>query len=310
MATVMALPAIPATAQPEVQSGPIAATPADCTIHLSVANPSPGDQEVPRSLVLSGNAIDATATSGSGISQVQAFLGNRDFGGTLVGIGSLGSSGNWSLTTEMPPNISGGQSLFVYGQSSISGQEAFVSIPVVIGESLSGIPVSENAVAFCPSLIPTPAPTTAAIPATAEPTATAVPTLAPSQPVLPTATPVPVEPITPPLPVTPPPPAALQLSVNSPASPPLTFNPAMLSASAGAQVTVTFTNDSALPHSWHVFEGPDSNSPSLAATRIIGGAGQTDTVTFAAPSQPGTYFVWCDVHTTAMTGSFVVSNGQ
>jgi plastocyanin len=306
MATVMALPAIPATAQPEVQSGPIAATPADCTIRLSVANPSPGDQEVPRSLVLSGNAIDATATSGSGISQVEAFLGNRDFGGTLVGIGSLGSTGNWSLTTEMPPNISGGQSLFVYSQSSISGQEAFVSIPVVIGESLSGMPVSENAVAFCPSLMPTPAPTTAPIIATAEPTA--VPTLVPSQPVVPTATPVPVEPINPPLPVTPP--AALQLSVDSPASPPLTFSPAMLSATAGAQVTVTYTNDSALPHSWHVFQGPDSNSPSLAATRIIGGPGQTDTVTFAAPSQPGTYFVWCDVHTTAMTGSFVVSNGQ
>jgi plastocyanin len=75
-------------------------------------------------------------------------------------------------------------------------------------------------------------------------------------------------------------------------------------------VTLTYSNDSPLQHSWHVFNGPDSNAPSLAATRIIGGPGETDTITFTTPTQPGTYFVWCDVHTSLMTGSLVISNGQ
>src|SRR5712692_4627970 len=62
------------TAQGEVQTSPIATTAANCAIHLSVANPNPGDQEIPRSLVMTGTALDGTATSGTGISQVQAFL--------------------------------------------------------------------------------------------------------------------------------------------------------------------------------------------------------------------------------------------
>jgi plastocyanin len=305
LTAILALPVLPVTAQPEIQSGPIASTPADCTIHLSVSNPTPGDQEVPRSLVLSGNAIDATASSGTGISQIQAFLGSRDQGGTLIGTGSFASTPGWSLTTVMPPNISGGQQLFVYGTSSVSGQEAFVSIPVVVGESLSPSLVSDSATAFCPSVIPAVAPTSPPLIATVEPTPTAIPTTAPPPAPAPTATPAPVEPITPPLPVVPPAPAPFALSISVPPAPPLTFSTDTLSAPAGSEVAVTFTNDSSLLHSWHAFAGEDSSAPTLAMSNIIG-PGQSEIVSFTAPSQPGTYLFLCDVHPNIMMGSLVV----
>jgi plastocyanin len=84
----------------------------------------------------------------------------------------------------------------------------------------------------------------------------------------------------------------------------------MLSAAAGANVTVTYTNNEpGVPHNWHVFNGPDSSAPTLAETQIITGPGTSDSATFTAPTQPGDYFFWCDVHPTIMTGTFVVTSG-
>ena len=102
-------------------------------------------------------------------------------------------------------------------------------------------------------------------------------------------------------------PLAAQLSISSPLSPPLTFNTNVLSASAGAQVTLTYTNDSPIDHNWHVFNGPDSSAATLATTQIIAGPGASDAVTFTAPTQPGNYFFWCDVHPTIMTGNLVIN---
>jgi plastocyanin len=105
-----------------------------------------------------------------------------------------------------------------------------------------------------------------------------------------------------------PPAAPVDLSISALATPPLTFDTTTLNAPAGAQVTVTFTNNEAgVPHSWHVFSGPDATSGTLAATQIITGPGTMDSTTFAAPTQTGNYFFWCDVHTTIMTGTFVVN---
>jgi plastocyanin len=284
---------------------------ANCAIHLSVANPSPGDQEIPRSLVMSGTALDGTATSGSGISRVEAFLGNRDAGGTFVGMAGTPAAGlgAWSLTATFPPNMSGGQNLFVYGMSSVSGQEAIVSIPIVVGEALEPMLVSDIAQSVCPAVMPSPTaiPTVAATPALAAPAPTAAPT---AQPVAPAPT---VAPTTAPVATAAPvaAPAPVQLSIMSPAAPPLTFDTTTLSAPAGAQVTVTFTNNEVgIPHNWHVFNGPDSSAPTLAATQIITGPGTVDSVTFTAPTQVGSNFFWCDVHPTVMTGSFDVNGSQ
>ena len=48
----------------------------------------------------------------------------------------------------------------------------------------------------------------------------------------------------------------------------------------------------------------------IAATQIITGPGTVDTTTFTAPTQAGSYFFWCDVHTTIMTGDLVVGDVQ
>jgi hypothetical protein len=295
-------------------------------IHLSVANPNPGDQEIPRSLVMTGTALDSTAPTGAGIMQVQAFLGSRDQGGTLIGTAAVGANptglpGGWSLTTSIPANISGGQSLFVYGASSVSNQEAFVSIPIVVGEALPISSVSEQAASFCPAIVAPPPPATVPAPASPAPTAApappaavpAAPTPAPAPPVTapapPIAAPTPTPaPVAPPVPAPAPAPAAVQLDISSPAAPPLTFSTNMLTAPVGADVTVTYTNDEAgVPHNWHVFNGPDSSSATLAATQIITGPGTTDSVTFTAPAQAGNFFFWCDVHPTIMTGTLVVN---
>ena len=329
----LALPPIPAAAQVGDVTSSGASTPANCTIQLSVGNPNPGDQEIPHTLIMSGTAVDTTAASGAGIAQVQVFLGNRDQGGAFIGTATFvdnpaDAPGAWSITSVIPANISGGQSVFVYGTSSVSGQAAFVSIPVVVGEALQGS-VSNQASTFCPTLV-APAPANppsapaAPMPVPAQP-APAPPEPAPAQPAPPPAAPAPQPPVpapvaapqppapapAPPAPVSPPvaapAPIAAQLSISSPLSPPLTFNTNVLSASAGAQVTLTYTNDSPIDHNWHVFNGPDSSATTLAATQIIAGPGASDAVTFTAPTQPGNYFFWCDVHPTIMTGNLVIN---
>jgi plastocyanin len=303
LTAALVLQAVPATAQPGIQSGPVAATQPDCTIQLAIGNPSPGEQQVPHTIVMNGTAMDETAASGTGISQIQAFLGNRDTGGRFLGTAFFPASdipGAWSLPAFIPDDVFGGQNLFVYSMSSVSGQEAFIQLPVVVGESLSpDISPPNVAQSFCPLLIaPTPVPTIAP---TVEPIV--MPTIAPTE--------TPIQPVPPqPVPIPPPAPGAMQLSISTPASDPVTFSPNVLSATAGAQVTLTYTNDSSLPHSWHLFNGPDSSADTIADSPIITGPGATEMVTFTAPSQPGSYFFWCDVHTTIMTGEMIVGNGQ
>ncbi|MBV8714726.1 MAG: hypothetical protein JO318_07520 [Chloroflexi bacterium] len=161
--------AAPVSAQ-IITPAPISVTPpavADtgplCSVQLHLSNPSPGDQQVPRSLVMSGTAADRTAPADSAdsISQVQAFLGDRNTGGLFIGQGSFSATSpeSWSLTTSIPESVSGGQNLFVYATSAISGQVASVEVPVVIGMELpSGITVSDTPTVSCPSIVRAPSP--------------------------------------------------------------------------------------------------------------------------------------------------------
>ena len=49
-----------------------------------------------------------------------------------------------------------------------------------------------------------------------------------------------------------------------------------------------------------------SSAPSLGKTDIATGPNALETMTFTAPSEPGTYYFWCDVHQTAMQGTYTV----
>ncbi|MBV9327776.1 MAG: PQQ-binding-like beta-propeller repeat protein [Chloroflexi bacterium] len=101
----------------------------------------------------------------------------------------------------------------------------------------------------------------------------------------------------------------LQLSVSTPAGTPLAFNTDTLQATPGAQVTVTYTNDSQLPHNWHVYNGTDSSAPSLASTPVGSGPNDVKSVEFNAPTQAGQYYFQCDVHP-FMNGHLVVSQSS
>lgn len=92
------------------------------------------------------------------------------------------------------------------------------------------------------------------------------------------------------------------LNVETTQDNPLVFSPAELTAPAGAQVTVSYMNNSNLPHNINFFNGPDSSAPSLGATAVTTGPNAMEMVTFTAPTQPGDYFFWCDVHQNAMKG--------
>src|ERR1700730_2009954 len=87
----------------------------------------------------------------------------------------------------------------------------------------------------------------------------------------------------------------------------LSFNTNQLSAEAGARVTLTYSNDSAIPHDWHLFNGVNPSSPTIASTTIKAGPNDVESVSFAVPSTPGRYFFQCDVHPTLMTGFLVVN---
>lgn len=88
---------------------------------------------------------------------------------------------------------------------------------------------------------------------------------------------------------------------------PLAFEPDVLEAPADSAVTVSYLNDSNLPHNINFFDGPDENSDSLGATEVVTGPGESRSVTFTTPAQPGDYYFWCDVHLAAMAGTLRVT---
>jgi plastocyanin len=87
----------------------------------------------------------------------------------------------------------------------------------------------------------------------------------------------------------------------------LAFTPNVLNAPPATGVTVTYSNNSDQPHNIQFFNGSDKTAPSLGATEIVTGPNAPRSVTFTTPAQPGDYFFWCDVHTTAMTGTLHVA---
>jgi cytochrome c oxidase subunit II len=86
------------------------------------------------------------------------------------------------------------------------------------------------------------------------------------------------------------------------------FDKNCLAAPAGQPFTIEFDNqDPSVPHNVAIYDSPE-------ATKLLGGAtGPTDVVTGVAkttyrvkPLQAGKFFFRCDVHPTAMFGTFVV----
>ena len=95
-------------------------------------------------------------------------------------------------------------------------------------------------------------------------------------------------------------------TIETPNEQPLAFVPAEITVTAGSEVTVTYNNKSTQLHNINFFDGPDSSATSLGATESKTGPGDSQSVTFTAPTQAGDYFFWCDVHGNAMKGTWHV----
>ncbi len=213
------------------------------------------------------NAIDAA----TGQIQWKAELAAPDFGGATVA-GDLVFTATYKGQVLAFDRSSGAQ---VWSYQAPGGVNGFIS---VAGDTLL-VPVG---VASTPQLVALRI--GASAPATAQPT----PTSNPSGGAAPA-------------------PGASQLTVGTPANNPLSFDTTTLTAKAGAQVTLQYTNESAIQHNWHLFDGPNASAASLAETPIKTGPGDVETVQFTAPTQPGSYYYQCDIHPTVMTGHLVVN---
>jgi hypothetical protein len=125
---------------------------------LEIASPSPGAVVSTGDFVVVGSAFDPAATTGSGISHVDLFLGDRDQGGLFLGsaipgqdalqgltAGSDTAASSFSVTVTMPTTLMGGSRDFhAYAYSSLTGKTTDVSMPVYIG--LAPTPMATPAV--------------------------------------------------------------------------------------------------------------------------------------------------------------------
>jgi hypothetical protein len=155
---------------------------------LSVGNPNPGDNINAGGYVVSGEAFDPASQSGAGISSVDLFLGERDQGGLFLGSAVPGSSGTdpraWSVEVTIPSNFDHNVDFAAYADSSVTGSETTVTIPIVVGTLPKSVglvtptPVvnlSATVTNNCRTISPSTAPATSATSASA----TAVPMLSP-----------------------------------------------------------------------------------------------------------------------------------
>jgi len=106
------------------------------TLTLRVGNPQAGDSVSAGMYVFQGLAFDSLAQGTSGVDRVAIFLDPRDQGGQILGDAMLGpgvpqAPFGFQLTAALP-NRKGGHLLTVYARSSVTGQEATVSIPITI----------------------------------------------------------------------------------------------------------------------------------------------------------------------------------
>ncbi|MGE5379379.1 MAG: PQQ-binding-like beta-propeller repeat protein [Candidatus Saccharibacteria bacterium] len=85
----------------------------------------------------------------------------------------------------------------------------------------------------------------------------------------------------------------------------LGFDKSTITVPAGAQITVNFHNkDNGIQHNFAVYDS-QSMTRTFFKGQIITGVSDI-TYTFTSPTTPGTYYFQCDVHGSAMSGSFVV----
>jgi hypothetical protein len=130
---------------------------------IQLANPGAGDVLSMGDYVVTGTAYDPIATTGSGISHVDLFLGTRESGGTFLGsavpgqdqipnvtAGTRLAETGFQLTVTLPESFSGGSDLVAYAYSSETGQVVTQKLPVYIGVAPTPTPIPDKPLAALP----------------------------------------------------------------------------------------------------------------------------------------------------------------
>lgn len=79
------------------------------------------------------------------------------------------------------------------------------------------------------------------------------------------------------------------------------FDPTALNVEVGAQVTIELTNSGSVQHSW--------TSTDLDAS-VEAASGETSSVTFTAPNEPGSYDFFCEFHPDDMQGTISIGGSD
>jgi hypothetical protein len=105
---------------------------------LQLANPNANDSISRGAYVVTGLAYDPASTNGAGISGVEFFLDERDQGGQSLGGTTVPGTNNPSFprlfrtVVTIPSSASGGHTFVAYAQSSLTGLETKLSVPVTV----------------------------------------------------------------------------------------------------------------------------------------------------------------------------------
>lgn len=79
------------------------------------------------------------------------------------------------------------------------------------------------------------------------------------------------------------------------------FDPTALAVDVGAEVTIELTNSGSVAHSW--------TSTDLDA-EVEASSGETSSLTFTAPAEPGSYDFFCEFHPDQMQGTISIGGSD
>jgi plastocyanin len=85
----------------------------------------------------------------------------------------------------------------------------------------------------------------------------------------------------------------------------LAFDTNKITVPPGVSVRIIFNNKESIPHNVAIYTDSSAQTVIFRGDVITGP--KTITYEFVAPAAPGTYFFRCDIHPSAMNGSFVVA---
>lgn len=84
----------------------------------------------------------------------------------------------------------------------------------------------------------------------------------------------------------------------------IAFDQEEVAVPSGRSLAITFDNRDTIQHNIAIFDGDSSDAPRLFAGEVFAGP---ESISYDVPAfEAGSYFFWCDIHPSQMTGTLVV----